>query len=118
MTEAHAFGREAETRAAEYLEKSGLRVLERNFRCRGGEIDLVAMDGQTLVFVEVKARHSATFGSAGEAIDGRKTTRLRRAAAVYIARRCATGESDLPACRFDAILFDPGPGIEHLRDVL
>ena len=116
MTEAHTYGREAEARAAEFLERNGFRVLERNYRCRAGEIDLVAMDGQTLVFVEVKARHSSTYGSAAEAIDQRKTVRLRKAAAAYLARRGVTGASDFLACRFDAILFNPE--IEHLRDIL
>lgn len=114
---ASAFGKQAEDRAAEYLEKQGLRVLQRNYRCRAGEIDLVAMDGQTLVFVEVKARHSSVFGSAGEAIDGRKSVRLRRAAAAYISSHHFGPDGEPPPCRFDAVLFD-GDGVQLLRDIL
>lgn len=114
-----SFGREAEERAAAYLEKLGYRVLQRNYRCRGGEIDLVALDGATLVFVEVKARHSDHFGTSGEAIGRRKAHHLRVAAATYLTVQGAMAGSiwEQPPCRFDAVLFDEDT-VEHLKDVL
>ena len=60
-----AIGDLAESLAARFLEQHGLKVLTRNFRCRGGEIDLICRNGKTLVFVEVRRRRSASFGGAG-----------------------------------------------------
>lgn len=83
--------------AAELLERKGLVILARNFRCRYGEIDIVARDGRTLVFVEVKTRKSLRCGSAEEAVDYRKRAKLRLLAALYI-------QKNLPvqaAYRFD-----------------
>ena len=66
-----ARGREAEALAARYLESHGQRVIERNFRVRGGEIDLICRDGRTLVFVEVRQRSRSDFGGAGASITAR-----------------------------------------------
>jgi putative endonuclease len=96
-------GKEAEDAAAEYLQTRGLSVLARNWRCKGGEIDLVCRDGQTLVFVEVRARRSADFGGAGGSITASKRQRLIHAARLYLAR-----ENRPPPCRFDALLYDAG----------
>src|SRR5215210_249604 len=98
--------------AAEFLERQGLRVLERNYRCRLGEIDLVARDGDTTVFVEVRSRASGAFGGAAASITAKKRTKLLRAARFYLSGLRAT-----PACRFDALLFegDP-PRIEWIRN--
>ncbi len=97
----HAVGKEAEARAARYLQTRGLRLLARNWRCRFGEIDLILREGDTLVFVEVRARGHGGFGSAAESITAAKRERLRRTAAVYLARSGHRG-----ACRFDAVLID------------
>lgn len=104
-----ARGREAETRAAAYLEDHGLRLVERNFRVRGGEIDLIMRDGQTLVFVEVRARSRGDYGGAGASITAHKQRRIILAARYWLARR---GDC---ACRFDCVLID-ADRLEWLRD--
>lgn len=102
-------GREAEARAAAYLESCGQRVVERNFRIRGGEIDLICRHGPTLVFVEVRQRSRGDFGGAGASITAGKRQRLVLAARHYLARH---GECD---CRFDCVLID-GPHLEWIRN--
>lgn len=104
-------GRQAEERAAAFLRGRGLSIVERNWRCRFGEIDLVALDGETLVFVEVRARASRTHGGAAESITAAKRRRLAAAAKQYLARR----RSDRP-CRFDALLIESEGGIAWLRN--
>ena len=104
-------GREAESRAAEYLRAKGLKILERNWRCRFGEIDLVARDGPTLVFVEVRARASRTHGGAAGSISAAKRRRLTATANYYLSR-C---RSDEP-CRFDALLIEAEGRIEWIRN--
>ncbi len=76
-------GREGESLAEAFLRARGYRVLERNLRVPGGEIDLVCLDGPTLVFVEVKRRDQKRFGTALSAVDARKRRRLRTLAADY-----------------------------------
>ena len=90
----------AEEAAAEFLKERGLRLLERNYSCRFGEIDLIMRDGQTVVFVEVRYRRSKSFGGAIESITAAKREKLLRTARHYMA---ATQE--FPACRFDAVLL-------------
>ena len=98
--------------AAAFLERKGLRVIERNYRCRLGEIDLIARDGATTVFVEVRKRKSSAFGGAAGSITAGKRLKLIRAAQHYISRLRST-----PQCRFDALLIegDP-PRIEWIRN--
>ncbi|HEY8297561.1 MAG TPA: YraN family protein [Candidatus Baltobacteraceae bacterium] len=79
-----AKGRDCEARAASFLERSGYRVMQRNVRLPGGEIDLICQDGEILVFVEVKSRTTSRFGSAFSAVDARKRSKLRRLAADYV----------------------------------
>lgn len=93
-------GRDAEARAEHYLKGQGLDIIARNYRCRYGEIDLIARDGATLVFVEVRARRSNAFGGAAASITATKRDKLRRTALHYLA---ALGRS--PRCRFDAVLL-------------
>lgn len=100
---AQSRGAEAETQAAEYLVRRGLKPLARNYRCRGGEIDLVMADGPVLVFVEVRARKVSSFGGAAESITATKQARIILAARHYLARHGL----DAP-CRFDAVLLDGG----------
>ena len=95
-------GREAETLAAQYLERCGLRLVERNFRVRGGEIDLICRDGKTLVFVEVRLRSRSDFGGAVASITASKRRRIVLAAQHYL-----LGKADC-ACRFDCVLSDGG----------
>jgi putative endonuclease len=95
-------GRRGERAAEKYLRRNGYRIVARNFRAAGAEIDLVAMDGETLVFVEVKTRRSRIAGAPEEAVDERKQTRMRRAAEVF-ARRYRADEVEM---RFDIAAVD------------
>jgi len=105
-------GRHAENLAAAFLQQRGLKLVERNYRCRFGEIDLVARDGKTLVFVEVRMRTSDRFGGAAASITAAKRAKLLRAARHYLA-----GTARAPACRFDALLVDGADNsIEWLKD--
>ena len=107
-------GAAAEALAAGYLATRGLTIVQRNYRCRGGEIDLIARDGEVLVFVEVRLRRNRAFGTAAESITAAKRRRLRLAARHYLAR---LGRE--PPCRFDAVLLDAleTENIEWLRGV-
>jgi len=91
----------AEAIAADFLAQRGLTIVGRNYRCRAGEIDIIARDGGTLVFIEVRMRSSRAYGGAAESITYRKRRRLRLAAEHYLARLRSE-----PPCRFDAILLD------------
>jgi putative endonuclease len=95
-------GRRGERAAEKHLRRNGYRIVARNFRAAGAEIDLVAMDGDTLVFVEVKTRRSRAAGAPEEAVDERKQTRMRRAAEVF-ARRYRADDSEM---RFDIVAVD------------
>jgi putative endonuclease len=98
-------GRHAENAAAAFLQQQGLELVARNYRCRFGEIDLIARDGKTLVFVEVRLRSSNSFGGAAASITAAKRGKLTRAARHYLA-----GTARMPACRFDALLVS---GADH-----
>lgn len=115
MSGLHGTGAQAETLAAAYLERQGLKVLARNFHCRHGEIDLVARDADTLVFVEVRLRSNAQFGDAATSITRSKQAKLVAAGAYYLALH---GAQD--PCRFDAILLDrlDARRIVWLRDII
>lgn len=93
-------GQKGEARAALFLESNGLCIIERNYRSRYGEIDLIARDGKTLVFVEVRARKSDAYGGAAASITLAKRNKLTRTALHYLASAGST-----PPCRFDAILL-------------
>jgi putative endonuclease len=94
-----------------YLRKQGFEVVERNFRCRSGEVDVVARDGDTTVFVEVKERHGAAHGEGHESVTFGKRRRLVRAARLYAASH---GLSEKPL-RFDVISIDHGPAGTRVR---
>ena len=93
-------GSEAEALAAAYLERHGLTVIERNFRVRGGEVDLICRDGKVLVFVEVRLRSNPRYGGAAASVTSAKQRRVILAARHYLAGKAQ------PACRFDCVLFD------------
>src|SRR5690349_7285168 len=97
-------GREAEQMAAAFLESRGLTIVERNYRCRLGEIDLIAREGGTTVFVEVRQRSSSSFGGAAASITASKRAKLLRAARHYMSRL-----RTFPQCRFDALLIEGEP---------
>jgi putative endonuclease len=109
MSATQAKGAAGEEAAARYLSERGLRVIERNFRVRGGEIDLICRDGASVVFVEVRLRQRSDFGGAAASITAAKQAKIVMAARHWLARH-----GEFP-CRFDCVLLD-GEHIEWLRD--
>lgn len=107
-------GRDAEDRALAYLQRHGLVLVERNWCCRGGELDLVMRDGGCLVFVEVRHRSGSAFGGAAASITPAKCRRLQRAAALYL--QCH--RLDRMPCRFDAVLSQGNDALQWLKNVL
>ena len=95
-------GRRGERAAEKYLRRNGYRIVKRNFRAAGAEIDLVAMDGDVLVFVEVKTRRGLDAGAPHEAVDERKQKQIRRAAELF-AMRYREDEIEM---RFDIVAVD------------
>ncbi|MFT3799305.1 YraN family protein [Microbacterium sp.] len=112
-------GRAGEERAARYLTRQGYTLLERNWRCRTGEVDIVAVRAGMIVFVEVKTRRSELFGHPFEAVDRRKRDRLWRLAHAWLAAHPDAARGTRP--RVDVIGItgeDPGTGVlEHLVDL-
>ena len=104
-------GRQAEDLATRFLEKKKFRILARNYRCRGGEIDLVARDGAEVIFIEVKA--SRTHAAAAERLEPRQMARICAAASEYLA-----GEplGQLTPARFDVALVDGQGRVEILEN--
>ena len=102
-TRAQAAGGDAEERAAALLAQHGLAIVERNYRTRMGEIDLIARDGSCLVFVEVRSRAASAFGDALDSITIAKRRRIVAAARHYLMRF-----TRVPPCRFDVVALDAG----------
>ncbi|MBP0598234.1 YraN family protein [Herbaspirillum sp. LeCh32-8] len=105
-------GDAAEDAALAHLRRHGLELVDRNFRCKGGEIDLVMRDGASLVFVEVRARASGSHGGAAASVTPAKQRRLIVAAHSFLQRYASP-----PACRFDVIGFD-GERMDWLRNAI
>jgi putative endonuclease len=109
-------GQEGEAAAEQYLRRKGYRIVAKNLRSSLGELDLVAEDGQVLVFVEVKARQTQEFGGAVYAVHGRKQEKLIQLASQYLARYHLTNR----LCRFDVVLLQGGeadsPQVEHIQN--
>lgn len=110
-------GQMGEDEAARHLIAKGLTVLERNVRLRAGEIDIVARDGDEIVFVEVRSRRTRTMGTALESVDARKQRKLIQLARIYLAAR---GLHDAPS-RFDVVAITwesplTTPHIEHITN--
>lgn len=106
-----ALGKAGEDLACQELQRRGYAILARRYRRRGGELDIIARDGQTLVFVEVKAREGLEFGSGGEAVTALKRRRMARVGEDYMMRHRLHG----CACRFDVVSIEfqtDGPVIE------
>ena len=110
-----SLGPRGERLAARFLEKLGYRIMDRNYQARGGEVDLIARDGDELVFVEVKALAETDFGTPEERVGDRKQLRLSRAALQFVRERRAED-----VCfRFDVVAVTVGEGeprIEHFVD--
>lgn len=107
-------GRRGEAVAEEFLRTLSYTIVARNYRCRAGEIDLVALDGPILVFVEVRSRTGSAYGTPLESVDGRKQARVGRVARQFCAMR---GWLDRDA-RFDVVgirFDDEPPAVEHVR---
>ena len=105
-------GAAAEARALAFLQQQGLTLVEQNFSCRWGEIELILRDQETLVFVEVRQRSSARFGGAAASVSAGKQAKLWRTAEVYLQRI-----RRIPVCRFDLIAID-GDQLEWMRHIL
>ena len=105
-------GTSYEIKAEEYLIKKGYKILERNFRNRSGEIDIIAKDGEYFCFIEVKYRTTNDFGSPFEAVDYRKQNQIRKMARYYLMRNKL---SEWTACRFDVIGFE-GEKMTHIEN--
>jgi len=104
-------GARAEDLCAQVLQRAGLRLVARNWRCRLGEIDLIAEEGGTLVFAEVRMRSGSGFGGAAESVTAAKRERLLAAARLYLSQR-----REAPT-RFDVFLVDGIAGrVEWIRD--
>lgn len=105
-------GKQAEATACDYLEKQGLTLVERNYHCRRGEIDLVMQNGGTTIFVEVRYRRSSRFGSSAESVDWRKQAKLLAAAEHYLQQHPKAARG---ACRFDVVALS-GENDQHQID--
>lgn len=102
-------GAEKESVAADYLTRKGYRILERNFRNRDGEIDLIARDKEYLVFIEVKYRRDQNAGLPEDAVTARKQKTICKVASFYLIKK---GYQNEPSCRFDVVAID-GDEIRH-----
>jgi len=105
-------GKEAEEQALHFLEAHGLTELARNYRCRQGEIDLVMAEGKAVVFVEVRLRRDARFGSAAESVNRGKQARVVTAAQHFLQQQPALARRP---CRFDVVALD-GATIEWIKN--
>jgi len=107
-------GERGERLAVAFLKKKGYKIVEQNFKTRIGEIDIIALDGVTLVFVEVKARGSISYGQPFEAVTAFKRRKIKNVALLYLKRL-----SEVPSCRFDVISINYGnlsPEVELIQD--
>ncbi len=111
-----AVGRYGEQLAVERLVAAGLTVIERNWRCADGELDIVASEGDTLVFVEVKTRSSIAYGDPAEAVRPVKAARVRRLAVRWLVEH---PDPYWPQLRFDVVAIvrrgADGPTVRHMR---
>lgn len=104
-------GDKAESMALAYLKRQGLKAKTRNYRCKGGEIDLIMQDGQELVFVEVRYRSNKDFGGAAASVTPTKQKRIVVAAQHYLLSLNST-----PACRFDVVAIDGQGEMDWIRN--
>lgn len=110
-------GEAAEQAACDYLQHQGLTLQQRNYRCKGGELDLVMREGKTLVFVEVRYRSNPRFGGAAASIDHAKQRKLLHAATTFLTEQRLTNHP----CRFDVVTVTPHNGgleLEWLQNAI
>ena len=108
----HTQGQAAETRALVFLQQQGLTLLQRNWHCRFGEIDLIMREGDYLVFIEVRYRRHQNFGGAIASIDAHKLSKLQHSISCYL----QTYPTSLP-CRLDAVLLQADDPPQWLRNI-
>ena len=108
-----AVGQAAENAALRYLKARGLTLLQRNFRCRRGEIDLIMRDRQTIVFVEVRYRQKSDYVSALESVDFGKQRKLWAAALFFLSKHPTLSQC---TCRFDVLGMDDSDTIDWCKD--
>jgi len=106
-----AIGRDGEEIAAEYLRNNGYRIVEKNYKNRFGEIDIIAKDGNTVVFIEVKTRNTPSYGTPSSAVDSKKQQRMGKVAVTYLIKKRLTHHP----VRFDVVSICDGK-IEVIRD--
>jgi putative endonuclease len=112
MTEPrHVVGKAGEEAAVQYLREHGYQILERNYRCRFGEIDLIARDGRVLAFVEVKTRRSQKYGPAAAAVTREKQRHLIKASQLYLIQKKKADE----LCRFDVVTVAMEAQLPHIE---
>ena len=111
LPSAVSLGRDAEARALAFLEQQGLTLVEKNFRCRAGELDLIMRDGQALVFIEVRSRKNQHFGGAAASVGPVKQQRLWRTASFYLLKFPKP-----PVCRFDLVAIE-GDDLRWLKNI-
>ena len=104
-------GRAGEKKASEFLKKEGFKILETNFKTHVGEIDIIAKDAQTIVFIEVKTRTDDDFGSPSEAVTRKKQEKYFKVATEYLVKEKKTDSE----CRFDVVEICDGQ-INHIKD--
>ena len=116
MKSSRSKGTQFEGLACQYLRRKGYKILDRNVYLMRKELDIVALDGDTIVFVEVKGRRSSRFGVPAEAVDHTKRRHLVRVASAYLGRQKLWDRS----CRFDVVSVKTGPGgqpiFEHIEN--
>ena len=104
-------GESAEQQALNFLQQKGLKLVSRNFRCKQGELDLIMLDGQTLVIVEVRYRKTDKYGSAAESVTRAKQSRIIAATHIYL-----SGQQKNQSVRFDVIAMSGEGRIEWIRN--
>jgi putative endonuclease len=119
MRSKDAVGRFGEDLAARHLSEAGLELLDRNWRCHEGELDIIARDGEVVAFVEVKTRSTLAFGAPAEAVNPVKAARIHRLAMRWLAEQRDQGMPPWRQLRFDVVsvvrLAPGGPAVTHLR---
>lgn len=117
MYERHRLGKKGEDMATEYLQNIGYKILERNFLCRQGEIDIIALDKNYIVFVEIKARTSTNYGLPSEAVTRKKIKHMTKAIQYYLYKRNLEKEN----IRIDVIEMyanDDKFNINHIKQIM